>query len=440
MITHNPQMHLAAFLIAGPVAHSHALWRNPAHDVPFLTIEYYIEIAQALEQGKFDLLFFADRLAIGDRFGGNQLTGIRYGDQDSTRMDPVPILGALAAVTRHIGLGATRSTTYDQPYSIAREFRTLDHLSKGRAAWNVVTSMNDGEAWNYGIDTHLDHDRRYDRADEFMEVMFKLWDSWEPDALILDRASGMYADPSKVHYINHAGAYFKTRGPLNIPSSPQGRPVIIQAGSSDRGRQFAARWAEVIFSISPTPEWMGKFRSGVHEDLAAVGRPTAACKILPAVMPFVGKTFAEATDKRDTHNALVDPMVGLSTLAAHANFDFSQMNLDAPVDQLRSGGTQGLIAMVSRIAKDANMTLKDVGRRYGESVMVPQICGTGTQVAEQLAETFTTGACDGFVISPAFLPDSFREFAEQVVPHLQRLGVFREEYRGKTLRDHLSAS
>jgi FMN-dependent oxidoreductase (nitrilotriacetate monooxygenase family) len=440
MINHNSPMHLAAFLIAGPVAHSHALWRNPAHDVPFLTIEYYIEIARALEQGKFDLLFFADRLAIGDRFGGNQLTGIRYGDQDSTRMDPVPILGALAAVTRHIGLGATRSTTYDQPYSIAREFRTLDHLSKGRAAWNVVTSMNDGEAWNYGIDTHLDHDRRYDRADEFMEVMFKLWDSWEPDALILDRASGIYADPSKVHYIDHAGAYFKTRGPLNIPSSPQGRPVIIQAGSSDRGRQFAARWAEVIFSISPTPELMGKFRSGVHEDLAAVGRPAAACKILPAVMPFVGKTLAEATDKRDTHNALVDPMVGLSTLAAHANFDFSQMNLDAPVDQLRSGGTQGLIATVSRIAKDANMTLKDVGRRYGESVMVPQICGTGRQVAEQLAETFTAGACDGFVISPAFLPDSFREFAEQVVPHLQRLGVFREEYRGRTLRDHLSAS
>ncbi|MBV9632958.1 MAG: LLM class flavin-dependent oxidoreductase [Xanthobacteraceae bacterium] len=440
MITHNPQMHLAAFLIAGPVAHSHALWRNPAHDVPFLTIEYYIEIARALEQGKFDLLFFADRLAIGDRFGGNQLTGIRYGDQDSTRMDPVPILGALAAVTSHIGLGATRSTTYDQPYSIAREFRTLDHLSKGRAAWNVVTSMNDGEAWNYGIDTHLDHDRRYDRADEFMEVMFKLWDSWEPDALILDRASGVYADPNKVHYINHAGAYFKTRGPLNIPSSPQGRPVIIQAGSSDRGRQFAARWAEVIFSISPTPELMRKFTSGVHEDLAVVGRPTAACKILPAVMPFVGETLAEATDKRDAHNALVDPMVGLSTLAAHANFDFSQMNLDAPVEQLRSGGTQGLIATVSRIAKDANMTLKDVGRRYGESVMVPQICGTGAQVAEQLAETFAAGACDGFVISPAFLPDSFREFSEQVVPHLQRLGVFREEYRGRTLRDHLSGS
>jgi alkanesulfonate monooxygenase SsuD/methylene tetrahydromethanopterin reductase-like flavin-dependent oxidoreductase (luciferase family) len=185
---------------------------------------------------------------------------------------------------------------------------------------------------------------------------------------------------------------------------------------------------------------MRKFRSGVHEDLAAAGRPTSACKILPAVMPFVGETSAEAIDKRDTHNALVDPMVGLSTLAAHANFDFSQMDLDAPVDQLRSGGTQGLIATVSRIAKDANMTLKDVGRRYGESVMVPQICGTGKEVAEQLAETFASGACDGFVISPAFLPDAFREFAEQVVPHLQRLGVFREEYRGKTLRDHLSAS
>ena len=185
---------------------------------------------------------------------------------------------------------------------------------------------------------------------------------------------------------------------------------------------------------------MRKFRSGLNEDLAAAERLTTACKILPAVMPFVGATSAEAIEKRDTHNALVDPMVGLSTLAAHANFDFSKMNLDAPVEQLRSGGTQGLIATVSRIAKDANMTLKDVGRRYGESVMVPQICGTGREVAEQLTETFASGACDGFVVSPAFLPDSFREFVEQVVPHLQRLGVFRKEYRGTTLRDHLSSS
>jgi alkanesulfonate monooxygenase SsuD/methylene tetrahydromethanopterin reductase-like flavin-dependent oxidoreductase (luciferase family) len=206
------QMHLCGFLIAGPVSHSHAIWRNPAHDVDFLDLDFYLHIARTLERGKFDLVFFADRLGIADRYGQNLEVGIRYGDQDATRLDPVPLLGAMAAVTRHPGLGATRSTTYDQPYHIAREFATLDHLSGGRAAWNVVTSMNDSEALNFGLDTHLDHDRRYDRADEFVELTCKLWRSWDRDALVLDKARGLYADPRWVHYVNHAGRWFRSRG------------------------------------------------------------------------------------------------------------------------------------------------------------------------------------------------------------------------------------
>jgi FMN-dependent oxidoreductase (nitrilotriacetate monooxygenase family) len=432
------QMHLAGLLIAGPVVHSHALWRDPSGDVPFLSLGYYAEIAKTLERGKFDLLFFADRLAIADRFGADKTIGLRYGDQDSTRMDPVPILGAVAAVTRHLGLGATRSTTYDLPYHIAREFRTLDHLSGGRAAWNVVTSMNDGEAKNFGVESHLGHDQRYDRADEFMEIVFKLWDSWEHDALILDRAAGVYANPAKVHYVNHDGPYFKVRGPLNIPSSPQGRPVIIQAGSSDRGRTFAAKWAEVIFNISPSPELMKKFTAGIRDDVATAGRPETSCKVLVAVMPFVGKTDAEARAKRDEHNALVEPLVGLSTLSAHANVDLSTHDADAPVETIKSSGTQGNIAMVSRIAKEKGMTLRDVGRRYGQSVMVPQICGTAEQVADEMAAIFTSGGCDGFVVSPAFLPSSFAAFSDEVVPVLQRLGVYRRDYRAATLRGNLT--
>ena len=428
------KMHLAGFLIAGPVAHSHALWRNPDHDVPFLSAAYYIEVARILERGLFDLIFFADRLAIADRFGHDKAVGIRHGDQDSTRMDPMPILGALAATTSHIGLGATRSTTYDQPYHIAREFRTLDHLSNGRAAWNVVTSMNDGEAMNFGIESHLSHDARYDRADEFMELTFKLWDSWDPDALILDRVRGIYADPDKVHYVKHSGAYFKSRGPLNIPAGPQGRPVIIQAGASDRGRTFAAKWAEVIFNISPTREHMRRFSAGVRDDIARLGRPEGACKVLVAVMPFVGASEAEAIEKRDVANALVEPLAGLSTLSAHSNFDLGELDLDAPVDQLRSSGTQSLIAMASRIAKDAGMTLRDIGRRYGEGILVPQLCGTPAQIADHLTDIFTSGDADGFVISPALLPDSFAEFVDHVVPELQKRGVFRHDYRGPTLR------
>jgi len=431
------RMHLAGFLIAGPVAHSHALWRNPAHPVPFLSTEYYVEIARILERGRFDLIFFADRLAIADRYGNDKTIGIRHGDQDSTRMDPMPILGALAATTRHLGLGATRSTTYDQPYHLAREFRTLDHLSNGRAAWNVVTSMNDGEALNFGIASHLDHDQRYDRADEFMELIGKLWDSWEPDALILDRAKGIYADPDKVHYVRHEGSYFKSRGPLNIPAGPQGRPVIIQAGASDRGRTFAVKWAEVIFNISPTREHMRRSTEGVREEAARLGRSEGACKVLAAVMPFVGATEAEAREKRDRVNALVDPLVGLSTLSAHSNMDLAALDLDAPVEDLRSSGTQSLIAMAARIAKDQRMTLRDIGRRYGESIMVPQLCGTGRLIAEQLEDIVTSGDADGFVISPALLPDSFIDFVASVVPELQRMGVFRREYEAQTLRGHL---
>ena len=432
-------MTLAGFLIAGPVAHSHALWRNPAHDVPFLSLQYYVDIARALERGKFDLIFFADRLAIADRFGADKEIGIGRGDQDSTRMDPVPILGALAAVTKSIGLGATRSTTYDQPYHLAREFQTLDHLSAGRAAWNVVTSMNDGEALNFGVESHLSHDQRYDRADEFMQLIFELWGSWDADALVLDRKTGAYADPAKVRYVNHAGTYFKSRGPLNIPQGPQGRPVIIQAGASDRGRAFAVKWAEVIFNISPTRDHMRKSTLGVREENARLGRPEGACKSLTAIMPFVGRTREEALEKRDRANDLVDPMVGLSTLSAHANVDLRTLDLDAPVGQLQSTGTQSLIAMASRIAKDESLTLREIGRRYGQSVLVPQLCGTPQQIADELADIFVSGDADGFVLSPAFLPDSFVEFVDLVVPELQRKGVFRKEYGASTLRGLLQS-
>ena len=430
-------MHLAGFLIAGPVAHSHALWRHPAHAVPFLSVDYYVEIARLLERGRFDLLFFADRLAIADRYGSDKTVGLRYGDQDATRLDPMPILGALAATTRHIGLGATRSTTYEQPYHLAREFRTLDHLSRGRAAWNVVTSMNDGEALNFGLAQHLSHDERYDRADEFMELMGKLWESWDADALILDRARGLYADPDKVHYVQHAGRYFTSRGPLNIPSSPQGRPVIIQAGASARGQSFAAKWAEIIFQIAPTREHMRRAMTSIREAVVQQGRKLDVCKVLMAVMPFIGRTEQEAQDMRDEINALVNPLAGLSTLSAHANVDLSTVALDARVEELRSSGTQSLIALAAQHAKEHGLTMRDLGERYGQSVLVPQLCGTATQIAEQLAEMFTSGDADGFVISPALLPDSFADFVDHVVPELQRRGVFRTEYAATTLRGNV---
>jgi FMN-dependent oxidoreductase (nitrilotriacetate monooxygenase family) len=430
-------MNLCGFLIAGPVVHSHAIWRNPAHTTDFLGLKHYAEIAKTLERGRFDFLFFADRLAIADRYGASHVTGIRHGDQDATRMDPLPILGALAAVTEHIGLGATRSTTYDAPYNIAREFATLDHISAGRAAWNVVTSMNDGEALNFGSVPHLGHDERYDRADEFMEVAFKLWDSWEPDALVLDRERGIYADPDKVHYLNHQGKWFQSRGPLNIPQSPQGRPVVIQAGSSGRGKAFAARWSEVIFALQPNLERMRIFTAEVRAALATAGRSEDASKVLMSIMPFIGESRAEAEDKRDLHDSLVDPLVGLSTLGAHTNADFSDLPLDANVEAVQSSGSQGNLAALKSIAAGKSMSIAEAGRIYGRGVMCPRLVGTAKDIAEQMAEITLSGAADGFVISPAFLPDTFGEFVEHVVPILQDKGLFRREYQGKTLRDHL---
>jgi FMN-dependent oxidoreductase (nitrilotriacetate monooxygenase family) len=430
-------IHLCGFLIAGPVVHSHAIWRNPKHETAFLSLAHYAHIAQVLERGRFDFLFFADRLAIADRFGSSHETGIRLGDQDATRMDPMPILGALAASTNHIGLGATRSTTYDAPYNIAREFATLDHLSGGRAAWNVVTSMNDGEALNFGSVPHLAHDERYDRADEFMEVTLKLWDSWEPDALVLDRAAGRYADPAKVHYVNHVGPWFQSRGPLNIPRSPQGRPVIIQAGSSGRGKAFAARWSEVMFALQPNMDRMQAFSADTRAALAAQGRAADAARILMSVMPFIGQSRAEAADKRGLHDSLIDPVVGLSTLAAHANADFSALPLDADVAALQSTGSQGNLAALKSIAGGQPMTIAEAGRIYGRGVMCPRLVGTPGDIADELIAIADSGAADGFVVSPAFLPDTFEDFVEGVTPLLQSAGRLRQDYTSDTLRGHL---
>jgi len=430
------QIHLAAFMIAGPIAHSHALWRHPDTQLGFLQPEYYQQIAQVLEQGKFDLLFFADRLAVSESYGHSFEVGIRYGDQDAVRLDPVLLLGAIAPVTRYLGMGATSSTTYAHPYATARTFATLDHLTHGRIAWNVVTSVNDGEARNFGVTHHLEHDQRYDRADEFLDVTFKLWNSWRSDALILDQERGILADPTHVHYINHKGTWFQSRGPLNVPSGPQGHPVIIQAGASGRGREFAARWAEVVFTIQSTLAQAQRHYQDLKARVAAQGRSPNQCKIFLGVMPFVGETEAIARQKQQQHNALVNPLVGLSTLSNHLNYDFSQHPLDKPLEALEVQGMRGIWELIQQLSEDG-VTLAEIGQRYGASVLLPQLVGTPSQIADQLEGFFQQEACDGFMISPAYLPGAFTDFVQGVVPELQCRGLFRHDYEGTTLRDHL---
>ncbi|MBX6378406.1 MAG: NtaA/DmoA family FMN-dependent monooxygenase, partial [Clostridia bacterium] len=243
------QMALVAYLLSGPTFHHHGMWRHPFTDARFLSADLYQNLARVLELGRFDALFFADTLAVYDRYANSFEATVKYGGQGAFQLDPVPLLSVIAASTRYLGLGATISTTFYEPYHIARTLATLDHLSGGRVAWNVVTSFSSSEAQNFGKERLIPRESRYDRADEFLEVCFKLWDSWEDDAIVMNREEGIFADPSKVHYVNHEGRWLKARGPLSVPRPVQGRPVIMQAGASPRGREFAARWAEMVFTL-----------------------------------------------------------------------------------------------------------------------------------------------------------------------------------------------
>ena len=414
------------------------MWRHPRTTGDFLRPELYLDIARILERARFDLAFFADRLAMAVTFGASLETGVRYGDQDVVRLDPIPVLAMMAAVTSRLGLGATRSTTYYYPYQVARTFATLDHLTRGRVAWNVVTSVNDSEARNFGLDAHLEHDRRYDRADEFMEVVCRLWDSWQADALILDRALGRFADPDRVPTSTTpvSGSSHVDRSTCRADRKAN---RSSSGCSSGRGKAFAARWAEVIFAVQPDAERARAFYQDVKATMAALGRAGNACQILLAVMPFVGSTTAAAREQQQLHNDLADPLVGLATLSSHANYDLSAHALDEPVENVRVQGMQGLFETVVRLSETEGLTLRDVGKRYAQGVLVPQLVGTPTEVADQLEDLFTSGTCDGFVISPSHLPGAFAEFADGVVPELQRRGLFRRQYAGATLRSHLAS-
>jgi FMN-dependent oxidoreductase (nitrilotriacetate monooxygenase family) len=431
------QIHLAGFMLASQVVHSHALWRHPKTDLGFLQPEFYQNIARVLERGKFDLIFFADSLSVPDKYGGNFTETVKYGVQGVARLDPLLVATTMAVATQRIGIGVTRSTTYYQPYDLARGFATLDHLSKGRAAWNVVTSHRNSEAQNFGFDEHLEHDARYDRADEFLEVAFKLWDSWGEDALILDKENGIFADPSKVNYVHHHGKWLKARGPLSVPRSPQRRPVIIQAGASEKGKEFAAKWAEVIFEIKYNSTLMKSFYQDVKSRMKKYGRHPDDCKILPAVMPFVGETEAIAKEKQAFHNELVHPQVGILILSSHMDYDLSEYSLDEPLQNVEINGSRGLVELARKLTDEEGLTLRDIGKLYGRSILVPQIAGTPQQIADQLETLYREGAGDGFVISPAYLPGAFEEFVELVVPELQQRGLFRQEYTGSTLKENL---
>ena len=438
------QMTLVAFLQAQNCSNYAASWRHPATAQDFATPQYYQRIARTLEEAKFDLAFFDDRLAMPDIFNDDFAETVRHGIR-AVKMDLPTIMMAMGLETQHLGLGGTYSTTYYEPYHVARVFATLDLMIGGRAAWNVVTSLNDAEAANFGRDQLLDHDQRYDRADEFMEIVHGLWDSWDDDAIVQDRTSGLFADPTKVHRLDYAGRWLRSRGPLTVPRSAQGHPVIIQAGQSGRGRAFASRWAELVFVIHANIELGKRHYQTFKESVAEHGRDPQAVRITPAIYTLVGETQNMAEVKMALIDNLAQPIDALTLLSEVLNFDFGSKGMDDPftsAELASATGLQGIVDRVKTLSGLAHPTVRDFLHYSGRGTIreLPTFCGSAAVVADHLEEWFSGLACDGFVLAATHMPGAYEDFARLVIPELQRRGLFRREYPGTTLRDTLGFS
>ncbi|WP_218673547.1 LLM class flavin-dependent oxidoreductase [Pseudomonas sp. ABC1] len=430
------QLHLALFVTH---AGSHlAGWRHPlAENGNALDIRHYQRLAQRAEAAKLDMLFVADKLALDDIHGGDFEAAVTW--RPSGSPEPLALLSALSVLTERIGLGATISTSYHQPYHVARQFATLDHFSGGRAAWNAVTSVNDGEARNFGLDQHLGHAERYARAGEFIELVRTLWDTWEDDALIVDKASGRYADASRIHYADHQGEHFRVRGPLNLPRPPQGHPVLIQAGVSGTFQALAAANAEVIFPVQSTLEKAQAFYRQFKQQVLDAGRQADAVKVLPGLYPIVADSDQQAQDLAGELDELIQPIAGLAFMSASMNYDLARHDPQAPVPDIRDfiRGSKGRFDVVIGNAIEAGWSLQQLGRWYASSLAFAKLVGSPRTVAEEMERWLVEDAADGFVVMPPYSPGGAERFLDQVVPELQRRGVFRREYSGSTLREHL---
>ena len=434
MTKQQSHMKLGAFLQA--TGHHVAGWRHPdAEPDAGRSIAHYRQIAQTAERAKFDALFLADGVAIRAHD-----TDTLYRTARGATFEPLTLLSALSAVTDRIGLVATVSTTYNEPFHVARKFASLDHLSDGRAGWNVVTSWSDAEARNFNLEKHPEHGARYERAEEFVDVVKGLWDSWEDDAFTLDKVSGTHFDPAKLHTLNHHGRHFSVRGPLNVARPVQGHPVIVQAGSSERGQELAARTAEVIFTAQQSLEDAQKFYAGLKGKLAKYGRDPSQLKIMPGVFPVVGRTEAEAQEKHEQLQSLIHPSVGLAMLSHHlGGIDLSSYPLDGPVPHnlQEPNGTKSRFQLVTGIAHKEHLTLRQLSLRVATARGHWSLYGTPESIVDRLEDWFLHGAADGFNIMPPTLPGGLDDFVALVLPELRRRGLFRSEYEGRTLRDHL---
>jgi FMN-dependent oxidoreductase (nitrilotriacetate monooxygenase family) len=420
-------MHLNAFL--HDIGHHEAAWRLPESD-PLATtdVEHFVRLARRAEQAALDSVFFADGPAL--------LGDPRY--RPVGVLEPLTLLAALAMATERIGLIATASTTYKEPYDLARTFASIDHISGGRAGWNIVTTAGDAAARNFGHDAQASHAERYARADDFVEVVTKLWDSWEDDARLADKQGGVFADGARIHAVDHEGPHFSVAGPLNIPRSPQGHPLLVQAGSSEDGRAFAARWAEAVFTAQRSLGDGQAFYADVKRRAVAAGRAEQEVLILPGVAPVIGSTEAEARAREEEFEQQIIPAYSLSLLSSFCGVDLTGIDLDGPLPELASGdAAEGHKSRTELIVKLADgLTVRQLLGKFGGGRGHRTFTGTPEQLADDLELWFTEGAADGFNIMPPALPGDLDVFVEHVVPILQARGLFRTEYTGTTLREH----
>jgi FMN-dependent oxidoreductase (nitrilotriacetate monooxygenase family) len=433
------QMAMVGFLQAQNCTNLPSSWRHPESRDDSMSADYYQEIARILEAGKFHMAFFDDRLAMPDRYGNDHAHTVEYGIR-CVKMDPIIVLTTMGMVTEKLGLASTCSTTYFEPFDVARRFATLDLMTGGRAAWNVVTSVNDGEALNMGKDEHLQHDLRYDRADEFMEVVLGHWDSWEDGSLIIDKTGGRFADPTKVKRLDHKGAFFKSRGPFTVPRSSQGHPVVIQAGASGRGQRFAGRWGEVIFTAARNLANAKQGYDAIRNEAAKAGRDPDQMFLCNLVTPVSGATKSEAEDKMALIHKLPLEIDALSLLAEGLNFDFAAKGIDEPLTSEELQGMQGMLGIrdgVLRTSGKPNPSTRDFITFSGRGQTQDAIVGGPKEIADRLEEMFVGHGCDGFVIAATYVPGSYADFVRHIVPELQRRGLFHKDYTGKTLRENL---
>ena len=419
------QMHLGLFVLG--TGHHVSGWRMPGAEAGAENVPLLVRIAQTAERGKFDMVFFADAVNTGPTMHPSVMV----------RLEPLTLLAALSMVTHHIGLAATASTTYSEPYNLARMMASIDHLSGGRAAWNVVTGAFPEAAANFSAQSHPPHDQRYAMAGEFVDVVRGLWDSWEDGAIVMDRTTGIFADVSKMHTLDHKGAYYQSKGPLNVTRPPQGHPVLIQAGASDAGKALAVRIADVVFSVQQNKAAAVTFRQGLKAAAIAIGRNPAHLKVMPGVCPIVGRTEQEAREKLAALAAFQDPVAAMKVLSERIGHDLSKFPLDEPLPELpHSQQMQGHAVTLTELARAKGMTLREL-RDYASAAMGHRlILGTPEQVADDLIEWLDAGAADGFNIMPPWFPGALDDFVNLVVPILQARGRFRRDYTGSTLREH----